>query len=306
MINNTKYCNTTGNPGTISSTGEYITIRFVSDQLLNYSGYKISFHSIEGKIPEPEFSVNAETSCNGFITFTDESANIPKSWSWDFGDGNTSTLKNPTHQYAINGTYSVTLTVSNQCGENTITKENLLVVDMPEPPEIDDIEACNNVNFDIELDLAGTAYWYENISSNKTVHIGNSWKQHVPITVEKIYFVREVFETTEKNVGDNCASYFTEVRLLPNPCSSIAQNQFDDIVITLNPTSGELRISNYELGITNVEIFDMMGRMVSDPQFLIPNSQFVIELNVSHFQAGIYFVRILTDKGIATKKIVKK
>ena len=37
------------------------------------------------------------------IAVTDTSANVPQSWSWDFGDGNTSTLQNPTHAYAVGG-----------------------------------------------------------------------------------------------------------------------------------------------------------------------------------------------------------
>ncbi len=36
-----------------------------------------------------------------------------KNWLWEFGDGNTSSLQNPTHQYAANGTYTVTLVVKN-------------------------------------------------------------------------------------------------------------------------------------------------------------------------------------------------
>jgi PKD repeat protein len=38
-------------------------------------------------------------------------------YSWDFGDGNTSTEENPIHTYGSNGTYEVILAVSNQCGE---------------------------------------------------------------------------------------------------------------------------------------------------------------------------------------------
>lgn len=35
---------------------------------------------------------------------------------WDFGDGNTSTEENPSHTYATDGEYEVSLSVSNQCG----------------------------------------------------------------------------------------------------------------------------------------------------------------------------------------------
>lgn len=47
------------------------------------------------------------------IQFTDESTGDPVAWEWDFGDGSTSTDQNPTHEYAENGEYTVTLTVYN-------------------------------------------------------------------------------------------------------------------------------------------------------------------------------------------------
>lgn len=47
------------------------------------------------------------------------------SYSWDFGDGSTSTDQNPVHTYAAGGTYTVTLVVTNACGTDTIT----LVID---------------------------------------------------------------------------------------------------------------------------------------------------------------------------------
>jgi PKD repeat protein len=46
------------------------------------------------------------------VQFTDESYGSPTSWDWDFGDGSShSTDPNPLHVYALNGTYTVTLSV---------------------------------------------------------------------------------------------------------------------------------------------------------------------------------------------------
>ncbi|MCH8318708.1 MAG: PKD domain-containing protein [Bacteroidetes bacterium] len=54
------------------------------------------------------------------VQFSDSSANATK-WFWDYGDGNTDTIQNPTHTYAIAGTYNVCLTTSNDCGSDTST-----------------------------------------------------------------------------------------------------------------------------------------------------------------------------------------
>ena len=56
------------------------------------------------------------------ILFSDNTLNSPTSWAWAFGDGTTSTARNPSHAYSAAGTYSVTLTTTNAQGSNSITK----------------------------------------------------------------------------------------------------------------------------------------------------------------------------------------
>ncbi len=55
------------------------------------------------------------------IQFTDASTGSPTSWYWDFGSGPTSTLRNPSHTFYINGTYTVNLTVTNIMGTDSTT-----------------------------------------------------------------------------------------------------------------------------------------------------------------------------------------
>lgn len=54
------------------------------------------------------------------VTFTNTSRNAT-SYTWDFGDGNTSTDENPVHTYAADGVYSVTLTASDGSDESVTT-----------------------------------------------------------------------------------------------------------------------------------------------------------------------------------------
>jgi len=56
-------------------------------------------------------------------------ANV-SSWSWDFGDTGSSSLKNPTHTYASTGTYTVTLTVNNISGCANIYTQDIDIVDL--------------------------------------------------------------------------------------------------------------------------------------------------------------------------------
>ena len=53
------------------------------------------------------------------VVFTNESTgDEPLAFLWDFGDGTTSNERNPTHAYAAEGDYTVTLTVSNALGSD--------------------------------------------------------------------------------------------------------------------------------------------------------------------------------------------
>ncbi|SHL03643.1 GEVED domain-containing protein [Hymenobacter psychrotolerans] len=69
--------------------------------------------------------------CQNPVQFTDQSQNAPTSWFWEFGDGATSTLQNPSHQYTAGGAFSVTLTTTNTFGTNTLTKTNSVVLMQP-------------------------------------------------------------------------------------------------------------------------------------------------------------------------------
>ena len=62
------------------------------------------------------------------IQFTDNSTESPTSWSWDFGDGNNSSSQNPTHSYDTEGTYSVSLTATNEFGSDDATMTDYITV----------------------------------------------------------------------------------------------------------------------------------------------------------------------------------
>ena len=70
------------------------------------------------------------------VYFHDLSYYEPTSWSWDFGNGTTSTARHPVHTYASAGKYEVCLTVSNAHATNTFCRTLFLGVSASEDPEI--------------------------------------------------------------------------------------------------------------------------------------------------------------------------
>ena len=60
------------------------------------------------------------------VQFNDTSSGKPVKWFWSFGDGGFSTQENPYHLYQKAGNYTVSLTVYNQAGSDTVTKTDLV------------------------------------------------------------------------------------------------------------------------------------------------------------------------------------
>ena len=63
-------------------------------------------------------SVSTQGTAPLTLAFTSTSTGDNLTYYWDFGDGNTSTLQNPTHTFVSAGFYSTILTVTNENGTN--------------------------------------------------------------------------------------------------------------------------------------------------------------------------------------------
>jgi len=87
--------------------------------------------------------------------------------------------------------------------------------------------------------------------------------------------------------------------------SNVGINTIDsgEFNIYPNPVTGELRITNYELRIMSIELFDVYGKNAGTYNHSF-NTEIII--NISHLQPSTYFVKITTEQGEIVKKIVKQ
>jgi len=107
---------------TYNSAGTYNVTLTVSNACGSNTTTQTNYITVGGGAPVAAFNATPTSGCAPLtVNFTDQSTGNPSSWSWTFGDGDTSTDQSPSHQYANAGTYNVTLTVINNCGNNTLT-----------------------------------------------------------------------------------------------------------------------------------------------------------------------------------------
>lgn len=100
-------------------SGTYTVTLYASADSLCFDS--MTYTNYISVLPSPEaaftFAALTDTSIvpNGIYRFFDMSLNANR-WHWDFGDGDTSALRNPVHRYYVNGSFPVTLIVYNSLG----------------------------------------------------------------------------------------------------------------------------------------------------------------------------------------------
>lgn len=122
----------------VSKMSKLIPNRFFGQMLISILfGFSIMV-SCKDDDPEPENQIpvaafaSSLTSANvgEEITFTDASSDEDGeivSWLWDFGNGTTSTDQNPTISYEEEGSYTVTLTVTDDEGDTNSASETISI-----------------------------------------------------------------------------------------------------------------------------------------------------------------------------------
>jgi len=215
-----QYCNIlTGSPGTLVSSGSALTVYLHADQAVNGTGFEANWTCVfPTTAPITNFVLSDTISCNTIINFTDLSSNGPSAWLWDFGDGNTSTVQNPTHTYLNSGSYTIKLTTANQYGSDSLTLINhLSIIDLN--LQTTGASACGNSSLTLNaLAANGIVNWYADVSATNLLATGNSFTTPV-LSSSTNYYAQSTYDFPILNGGpiDNnfgAGSYFQGDRYL--------------------------------------------------------------------------------------------
>ncbi len=90
------------------------------------------------------------SSCTGLACAFTDGSNDPDgsvvAWQWSFGDGGTATVQNPSHSYTAAGSYTVTLTVTDNQGATGSTSKTVTVTAPNQPPTASFTVNCNGLS----------------------------------------------------------------------------------------------------------------------------------------------------------------
>lgn len=175
--------------------------------------------------PTAAFTANTTILCqNQSVQFTDHSSGPPSSWDWSFPGGtpSSSTLQNPVVFYSEPGVYSVSLTVSNQAGTNSISNPSYITVNLaPAAPVANNQSICFGQPVP-NLTATGTGLqWY---SAGSLVGTGNSYETGQSAVGTYNYTV-----TSSEN---GCESLPTSVSLTINPLPNVSMSSFPPVCLS--------------------------------------------------------------------------
>jgi PKD repeat protein len=219
------------------------------------------------------------------------------SWFWDFGDGNTSTQQNPTHEFPDDGEYDVTLHVEDSNGHNGTNTKTVLVRN--QPPEIDEIivdparpNSRETINLTMDAsDPDGTIVAREWELPNGTVLTGKSIEIELPEGDHEIT-ARAIDDDGAPGVGTRSLTVFPAppvANFTTDPDVPAAGQEFQFVDAT---TVGDAPIEEW---IWNFDVDDT-------------NSEGSDEQNPTHVydEPGTYTVRLRVRDGNNQGDVVRK
>jgi PKD repeat protein len=229
------------------------------------------------------------------VSFTDGSTHATN-WNWDFGDGDSSTTQNPTHNYLSNGNYTVCLIASNLCGADTVCS-SIMVCPSDPTAQFTHTSAVFNASFTNTSTFAVSSVW--NFGD------GNSSTGSNPTHSYAVAGTYWVCLTSYDECGDSavfCDSVSIAGNAGINEITEIYQmNAYP------NPTNGYANI-----GLTSPEnmngklyITDVTGKIVStvySGTFMSGASQYT--LHTEEWEDGIYILVWETNQWKVSRKLI--
>jgi PKD repeat protein len=262
--------------------------------------------------------------CYGFFDNSTASGNII-SWTWNFGDGNISTLQNAEHTFLDSGMYNVCLIIMTDQGctdticDSVFAQYNLITYSISGDVTANEILLSNGTAelYDTNLDESHPPLYSQNIVNGvyafPDVVAGTYKLLAIPDPPASQNFAATFFgNTIEYNDAYVLSVYFDliSVDIDLQPKSNGINDQSENICsIYPNPFEENLFVSMYSKhkGTVVINIHNAIGQLVFTQDKSVMTGNNIIELYLINLKKGIYFIHISDDNNFVLKgKIIKE
>jgi len=238
-------------------------------------------------------------------TFTDMSTGDPDSWEWTFEGGEPGSFSGqnpPEITYMASGSYDVTLTVSNEVGENTLVREDYIVVGLP---PVADFEA------DVTTLLEGGSVSFSDLSSNEPTSWFWEFDGGTPATSNSpnpvvTYEDFGVYNVTLEASNQFGSDFTVKYDYIQVNGTGVERLSLDEEGMILYPNPAESRVTLItNAGVdTKVMIYATTGKLVFEKDL----AQKETIIHTEGLPAGVYTVKVITpeENRLVTKKLIVK
>lgn len=239
-------------------------------------------------------------------------------WLWDFGDGTTSTLKNPAHVFCHPDTYYIRLEAFTQSGCTLSYHMPFTVKDTAQRDEFDlkltgcsgDHPPCGwDQHFEIGNDTLRMFGFYDgNCCTQKTATVRSSGDTIYVRTFESgpacNCTCMFCFSINVPGIGqDSVIVSFDGKPVVARVVTSVRPMQKPTLEVYPNPVAGELTVTCNQLSPqSEIEIRELTGRIIYRLQGMLSSK---VVIPCSGISPGVYLLRVVLDKEhVMTKKII--
>ena len=230
------------------------------------------------------------------VLFTDLSTNDPFAWSWDFGDGGTSTEQNPEHIYTSAGPFTVCLTATNAGGSDTHC-EDVPINDPLQAPSAD-------FSYIVVVDCG--VVQYNDISSNSP----SSWlwtfpdgetttDQNPEYTLTSTYINdAEVCLTVTNAAGSDTVCHIVD-------WCSLGVHEIEENLFSVYPEPAIDQImmtSEYDISAYSISLCDISGKEIPVLQTSVTKKS--MQIDIHSLPAGIYVIKASDEMGHVFSQII--
>lgn len=290
---------------TYAAPGIYVVCLTIMDTLNNCNDTWCDSVLINSSVAcLSSFTYQAD-STGSMVYFMNTSTGTSLSYSWDFGDGNSSTLINPVHTYSNPGTYVACLTVDDGRGCTNTSCQTILAVHPCTPVFVALPDSSNPAGGPVMVlyilqncGQPNAIFWdfgdgsYDSTGTFVLTHEFDStgWYDvcaYVVMGVDTFSFCDSVF-AYRLSVGiDTEAQWQSALEVYPNPFHQ---------TFTIRNTAGNF-------GDVRIRLFDLSGRVLRDLSF----DQLAAETSipVSDLAAGTYLLNIESSGATRIVKLLK-
>lgn len=256
---------------------------------------------------------------NGNFSFENNSSGTFQFVDWNFGDGNTSSMENPSHTFDANGTYVVVLAI----GDSTVTTGGnctdystitLIVTGAPNPAPCNAGFSVlpNTITTDILIVNSSTGnnltYLWDFGDGNTSTDAfpyhsySGSGPYNLCLTIDD---GAGCIDTFCDSVNSNGIVFKQEsgfnINIISYATLGLDENidEHANIEVYPNPTTDILLLRNLPADLREIKVFSPTGQLVRQI------SSNLNRLDVSSFSNGVYYIQFFSGEGSITRKFVK-